>query len=112
MSRARPIGDMWFDMKKGSHKPTVEQLELLSVVEDRDFDEFLEIQDITQADVVKRLREALGQTIPEDVLLRRQKWREERQLEKACRLCGTEGDSTKHHFVNRWILKNLADYQK
>lgn len=116
MSRARPIelGDeqIWFDMKQNGQKATVEQLELLATVEDTDFDEFLEIQDITQGDVVKRLREYLGQTIPPEVLAKRQKWREERQQEKACRICGKEGDSTKHHFVNRWILKHLSDYQK
>ncbi len=112
MSRARPIAGQWFDMAKNSHRATVEQLELLATVEDRDFDDFLEIQDITQADVVKRLRENLGQTIPDEVLAKRQKWREERQQEKDCRICGRIGDSTKHHFINRWILRNLADYQK
>jgi cytochrome c553 len=112
MSRARPIAGHWFDIQKNGQKATVEQLELLATVEGTDFDDFLERQPLTQGDVVKRLRENLGQTIPEEVFLRRQKWREERQHEKACRLCGTEGDSTRHHFVNRWMLLRLKDYQR
>jgi 5-methylcytosine-specific restriction endonuclease McrA len=110
MSRARPIAGQWFDLQKNSQKATPEQLELLATVEETDLDDLLE-EVLTQGEVVQRLRDAMGQTIPEAVLLRRQKWREERQRAKSCRICGREGDSTQHHFVNRWILKELDGYQ-
>lgn len=110
MSRARPIAGKWFDLHQNSQKATAEQLELLASTEDIDLDDLLE-EVLTQGDVVERLRKALGQTIPPEVLLRRQKWREERQVSKDCRICGRKGDSTQHHFVNRWILKELDGYQ-
>src|SRR4051812_47086159 len=104
MSRARPIADQWFDVQKNGQKATAEQLELLATVEGVDIDDLLE-EVLTQGEVVMRLREAFGQGIPAEVLEKRQKWREKRRLEKKCRLCGKEHDSTKHHFVNRWMLK-------
>jgi 5-methylcytosine-specific restriction endonuclease McrA len=113
MSRARSVvidgSKHWFDMK--SPKATAEQLELLATIEDEDIDELLE-SSVTQAEILRRLRGALGQTqeIPAYVLERRQKWREARQIQPQCRMCGKEGDSTRHHFVNKWILKELDHY--
>jgi hypothetical protein len=111
VSRARPIQGHWFDMNRNSQKATAEQLELLATVEDAELDDLLE-EVLSQGDVVDRLRAHLGQTIPPEVLVRRQKWREERQRDKDCRICGKKGDSTQHHFVNRWILKSLDGYER
>ncbi len=113
-SRARAItynGEKhWFDMSQQNAKATDKQLELLAVVEEADIDELLEAS-ITQAEVLTRLREAMGGTvIPHEVLLRRQKWRKQRQRQPNCRICGKVGDSTRHHFVNKWILRELHSY--
>ena len=32
-------------------------------------------------------------------------------LEPECRKCGAEGQSTRHHFVNRWLMLLLENYQ-
>ena len=120
MSRARPIvlgkgenGEpekVWFDTKLNGKQATDEQLELLALGEQIELDELLDA-DLSQADIIERLRNALDQNgIPDDVLQRREEWREERHALPCCRICGKEGDSTKHHFVNRWILKELVDY--
>lgn len=116
MSRARPIlingQQHWFDTKQSSAKATSEQLELLATVEQIDLDDLLD-EHITQGEVVTRLRSALGSdVIPQDVLNRRQKWRQHRQEQPACRICRKVGDSTKHHFINRWILRELSGYAK
>jgi hypothetical protein len=113
MSRSRSLiinGEKeWFQTT--SAKATDRQLELLASVEDVDLDELLE-SSITQAEVLRRLREALGQgAIPHEVLVRRQKFRRARQAQPGCRLCGKAGDSTRHHFVNKWILRELEHYQ-
>jgi hypothetical protein len=113
MSRARPITingrTHWFDMSQQKAKATDKQLELLAVVEEADLDELLEAS-VTQAEVLRRLREALGTTVPYEVLVRRQKWRQQRQRQPECRICGKKGDSTRHHFVNKWILRELHGY--
>lgn len=111
MSRARPFtinGETyWFDMKHA--KATDKQIELLAVAENVDLEELLEAT-ITQAEVLDRLRATIGDVIPHEVLLRRQKWRKERQRQPQCRICDKKGDSTRHHFVNRWILRELSTY--
>lgn len=114
MSRARDIiiddEQIWFDVTKNGQKAKGSHLELLALVENLDIDDLLD-EHITQGQVIERLRRALNQGgIPEDILERRERWREERHKEKPCRICGKKEDSTKHHFVNRWILKELVDY--
>lgn len=114
MSRARPITvngqTFWFDVRRNHEVATEEQIELLAVVEDADMDDLFD-QSLTQGDVVYRLRKALGElVIPEEVLEKRAKWKEERQAQPQCRICAKEGDSTKHHFVNKWLLKELSGY--
>lgn len=116
MSRARSIqlpdgNRYWFDMNRNGEKASPEQLELLATIETNcDLDDLLD-GGITQGEVLARLRKALGhQPIPIDVLERRNRWRFERQTQPACRACGKIGDSTKHHFVNKWILRELANY--
>ncbi len=42
---------------------------------------------------------------------RRKRDQKSRKYEPACRVCGRKGDSTRHHFVNRWILKELSNYE-
>lgn len=127
MSRARHIGidcqhtlenpclnpNHWFNISDSHLKATDEQLELLASAENVDMDEVLEAG-ITQAECLKRLREALGQIpeIPEVVRKRRDKFREQRRSAPPCRICKKEGDSTKHHFVNRWILRELESYDR
>lgn len=129
MSRARPVrlpakyhplfeddpsfrdGTYWIDVKKNGQTASNEQIELLAVIEQVDLDDLLDAV-LTQGEVITRLRYALGQNgvIPTDVLERRQKWRDQRSVQPACRKCGREGDSTRHHFVPKWILKELRDY--
>lgn len=118
MSRARPIrlpnGETaWFDVTRNHEKATHDQLELLVSICDTELDDLLD-ENLTRGDVLIRLREALGQgdTIPADVLVRRTKFRAERQALPKCRLCKKEGDSTKHHYINKWILRELADYTR
>lgn len=116
MSRARPItinGEThWFDTDKNHRKATDKQLELLSTVEQVELEDLLE-SNITQGETLNRLREALGQNpIPMEILARRQAFRKERATQPPCRMCGKLGDSTKHHFVNKWILKELESYER
>jgi hypothetical protein len=114
MSRARSITidgtKHWFDTARNNRKATDTQLELLATVNQVDLEDLLEANP-TQGYVLFCLRESLGQGIPIEVLQRRQRWREQRQVAPACRICGKQGDSTKHHFVNKWILKELDGYQ-
>lgn len=99
---------MWFDVK--SSKPTDLQLELLAIVEDADFDDLLD-EHLSQVEVHNRLHASLReQKIPAGVLARRDRFRRERNTLPICRICKKEGDSTKHHFVNKWILRELEFY--
>lgn len=114
MSRARPIelptGErLWFDTHRNSEKATEVQLELLASALDVDLDDILD-ENLSQGDVLTKLRAMLGQGIPPEVLERRRRWREQRSHQPACRMCGRVGDSTKHHFINKWILKELDGY--
>lgn len=118
MSRARPIilpngKKKWFDVHRNGEQATAEQLELLATIDTAcDLDDLLD-ESLTQGQVIARLREALGSNpIPREVLDRRQKWREQRRSQPKCRICAKEGDSTKHHFVNKWILRELSNYQQ
>jgi hypothetical protein len=130
LSRARPIvlpeelhslvcddgafddGYYWLDVSRNGEQATSGQLELLAAIEDVEIDDLLDSV-VTQGEILRRLRDALGQgPIPADVLARQAERREARKRQPACRLCGTVGNSTKHHFVNRWILRELADYAR
>lgn len=113
MSRSRKInlnGTLhWFDIKQNNQKATDKQLELLTMVEDIEMEDLLE-SNLTQGDIIERLKEKLGQGVPYEVYQRRDKFRAERQVQPECRICGKVGDSTRHHFINKWILKELAFY--
>lgn len=126
MSRSRPIRtkdgvilrfrdgrEAWIDRHKDGQKATAEQLELLATVDDVDLDDLLD-EVLTQGNVVDRVNQALGlvPVIPDEVLVKRQRWRAQRQTQPMCRKCEKVGDSTKHHFVNKWILRELRHYQE
>lgn len=116
MSRARPIRYeeeiLWIDTKRNGQKATARQLELLATIETNcELDDLLD-QSLTQGEVVERLRQALGHGIPDGVLEKIKRWREDRHQQPQCRICKKEGDSTKHHFVNKWILRELTNYQQ
>jgi hypothetical protein len=102
---------IWFNTANSHKQATDKQLELLAIVENVDLEDLLESA-ITQAEVLKRLQEAFGtNVIPHEVLLKRQKWRNQRSTAPNCRICDKIGDSTRHHFVNKWILKELDQYE-
>lgn len=115
MSRARPIKlpgsePVWFDMLRNGQPATEEQLELLAAVKNAELDDVFDA-DYKQGEVLELIREALGHNrIPAEVLSKRDADRVARQTQPACRVCGKEGDSTKHHFVNKWILRELSYY--
>lgn len=116
MSRARDYLDprtgetIWFDVKNLT--PTDRQIELLALVEHAELDDLLE-GSLTQRGIYDRLHASLREaSIPAEVLRRRDEWREQRQTQPPCRKCGKIGDSTKHHFVNKWILRELTNYQQ
>ncbi len=116
MSRARPwihphTGQtIWFDRQA---KATAEQLEFLADVEGIDLDDLLD-EGMTQRQVLARLHGHDGK-IPPEVFVRRAA----RQLalvhENECVICSThdlvcEGDITKHHFIPRWMMLLLDNY--
>lgn len=112
MSRARPVAGEWWDMKRSGEQASEEQLELLATVENVELDDLLDA-DLSQGDVVLRLRNALGENrIPDSVLKRRERLREARHKLPNCRICEEIGDSTRHHFVNKWILRELEHYAR
>lgn len=114
MSRSRPIitphGDFWIDRKCDGNKATHDQLEVLAANLNVEMDDLLD-EVWTQGDVVRKLREVCGQTPPEEVLDRMKTARVARQVMPECRCCGKAGDSTQHHFVNKWILRELQYYE-
>lgn len=117
MSRARYIDlneedRVWFDTRLNGERARTDHLELLALVEDIDLDDLLDGH-VTQRDVIHRLRDALGQnTIPDEVFTRREEWRAARRIAPKCRICDAKENSTKHHFINKWILRELKEYAK
>lgn len=118
MSRTRPYPDpitgqeIWFDRK--APVATVQQLELLSDIEGVPLDDLLD-EGMTQGHVLRRLHECDG-LIPEHVLERRRQRAQEQANAPACRWCGPlglecEGPSTRHHYVPRWLMLLLENYQ-
>jgi hypothetical protein len=115
MSRARPLvinGETtWFDTKQNHRKATVEQLELLAAVEDKSIDDILD-EGLSQGQVIVRLRETLhADFIPAEVLERRRQRKLDAARQPECRICGVTGNSTRHHFVPRWLMLELENYQ-
>lgn len=118
MSRVRsitmPDGEIvWFDTHKNGLKATDEQLELLATATETDLDDLLDEGGLTQEEVITKLRKALNQgQVPPEVIEKRQRWREERRRAPRCRICDKQGDSTRHHFINKWILRELEYYEQ
>jgi hypothetical protein len=116
MSRARKIGGLWFDRHLASHKATSEQLELLSAAENIALDDLLD-EGLVQREVALRLRMALGEgVIPAEVLERRRAAKQLASMQPECRICSAlewdcEGSITKHHFIPRWMMLLLENYQ-
>lgn len=117
MSRARPFDNdgeiIWFDQKS---RATAAQLELLADWEEVELDDLLD-EGLSQKQVLFRLRQAATPgVIPQHVLERR---RERERLQgtfPACRICSLngwqcEGRITRHHFVPRWLMLELDNYQ-
>lgn len=118
MSRTRPYPDpatgeqIWFDRKNAV--ATAQQLELLSDIEGIPLDDLLD-EGLGQAQTLRRLHECEG-LIPAYVLERRRQRLAEQRNAPACRWCGPlglecEGSSTRHHYVPRWLMLLLDNYQ-
>lgn len=118
MSRAKKFDnhgqDIWFDYKNPA--PTVEQLELLSDYEGISLDDLLD-EGLTQKKVAQRLFEAINcDLVPPEVLERRRLRALEQLTAPRCRWCHLhsdecEGSITRHHFVPRWLMLLLDNYQ-
>jgi hypothetical protein len=118
MSRARWFDDprsnqvFWFDQKS---RATVEQLELLADYEDAELDDLLD-EGLTQKQVLFRLRLASNTiVVPPEILERRRLRKIESQIQPTCRICAIhgwecEGRITRHHFIPRWLMKELDNY--
>jgi hypothetical protein len=116
MSRARQIGGLWFDRHLASHKATSEQLELLSAAENIPLDDLLD-EGLVQKEVAIRLRTALGEgVIPQEVMERRRAAKQLASMQPECRICSAfdwecDGSITRHHFIPRWMMLLLENYQ-
>lgn len=117
MSRARPYVDpttgeqLWFDQRA---KATPKQLELLADMEGIELDDLLD-EGLTQKQVLYRLREIEG-VIPEHVLETRRARAALQSKQSVCRICSLngwkcEGSITRHHFIPRWLMLELENYQ-
>lgn len=116
MSRARNIGGLWFDGRRKNEKATASQLQLLAAAEDTTLDDLLD-EGLNQKDCAERLRRALGEgVVPPEVLERQRVAREAAARQPICRICDAldtecEGYITRHHFVPRWMMLKLENYQ-
>jgi 1,2-phenylacetyl-CoA epoxidase catalytic subunit len=115
MSRARSVGNLWFDVHRNHEKASAEQLELLAVAEDISLDDLLD-EGLSQGEVILRSRQALGEgVIPPEVLERKRIAREFYLHQPNCRICSTldqdcDDKITRHHFVPRWMMLELENY--
>lgn len=119
MSRARPwtleTGEtVWIDQSR--QRATVQELEILADYEGVDLDDLLD-EGLSSRQALFRIRVAsdLG-LIPEHVLERRRARREMAHRTPVCRICALngqkcEGGVTRHHFVPRWLMLMLENYQ-
>lgn len=116
MSRAKKFihdGEViWFDYKA---RATVEQLELLADYEGIDIDDLLD-EGLSQKQVARRLFELTSYAVPPEILERRRERERIARMSPVCRICGLnewqcEGRITRHHFVPRWLMLELDNYQ-
>lgn len=119
MSRARSINHdgetIWFDTSVNGAPAKPMQLELLAAVENIEIDDLLD-EGLNQGAVIERLRIGLDQgVIPVEVVERQRARREAAQSQRVCRAHpgneGCEGRITRHHFVTKWLMKELENYQ-
>lgn len=111
MSRARSIiidgREIWFDTSLDGQPARPDQLELLMDATGVELDDLLDT-DLTQGQCILAIREAIhGNVIPPEVMERK---RQRRVGKPQCRMCDRKG-ITKHHFVPRWIMLLLGNYQ-
>ncbi len=116
MSRARPIGGLWFDTQQNGKDCKVEHLELLAAAENISVDDLLD-ESLNQGELIKRLRLALNEgVIPAEVLEQMRARKAEAAMQPQCRICDAfgwacEGSITRHHFIPRWLMLQLENYQ-
>lgn len=116
MSRYKNLGGMHFDKKQNSKKAKAEHLTLLAAAENIPIDDILD-EGLTQGAVMTRLAAILhGDIIPAEVIERRRAARLAAREDRVCRICSVldtecEGDITRHHFVPRWLMLRLENYQ-
>lgn len=115
MSRAKSFmydgATHWFDYKGMA---TVSQLELLADLTDEPIDDLLDAA-LSQKEVARRLFENNG-LVPPHVLENRRRAREEAAHGAPCRWCThhglkCEGRITKHHYVPRWLMLEMENYE-
>lgn len=114
MSRSRPYDfdgtRYWFDVRS---RATAAQLELLADVENIDVDDLLD-EGLSQKQVLYRLHQC-DRLIPEHVLERRRLRALLMDRTAVCRVCQLngwtcDGSITRHHFVPRWLMLLLENY--
>ncbi len=116
MSRARPLAGIWFDTQQNGKDCKVEHLELLAAAENISVDDLLD-ESLNQGELIKRLRMALGEgVIPPEILEQMRIRKAEAASQPSCRICDPfglkcEGSITRHHFIPRWMMLQLENYQ-
>lgn len=116
MSRYKNIGGLDFDKKASHRKATASQLAALAAAEGISLDDLLE-EGLTQGQVRARMTMIFhGDVIPPEVLERKRALKAAARQQPQCRICtalGTdcEGFITRHHFVPRWMMLKLENYQ-
>jgi len=103
----------WFDVHG---QATISELELLAEIEDIDLDDLLDAN-LSSREVLFRLNK-YSDLIPE-AGLKQDKRRRERgpQEPPVCTICSVEGwqcqgRMTRHHFVPKWIMLELNEYER
>lgn len=116
MSRAKSYTyggvEFWFDYK--NPMATVEQIELVSDITGTPIDDLLDAA-ISQREAARRLFEMDG-LIPEHVLENRRRRLMDAKHAPACRWCSISGERcegmiTRHHYVPRWLMLLLENYE-
>jgi hypothetical protein len=103
----------WFDVHG---QASIRELELLSEIEDIDLDDLLDAN-LSSREVLFRLNKA-SELIPPAGLTQDKKRREHKVQEPpTCVICSAEGwkcegRMTRHHFVPKWIMLELSEYEK
>lgn len=118
MSRAKKFihngEEIWFDYKNPA--PTVPQLEALSDWSGISLDDLLD-EGLTQKKAAQWLFDLQDpDCVPPEVRERRRLREEEQANAPACRWCGhehleCEGGITRHHFIPRWLMLMLDNYE-